>query len=82
MQPGSKVLELKKSERDSTNKSMYYNTYWHLCEILNVDYYYQACEARDKLESSHTADVEVCANALSKEIEVMIGNIKSDKNKK
>lgn len=77
MQPGSKVLEFKKSEwgflkNGEREGTKYYNTYWHLCEILSLDYYYQACEARDKLESAHTADVEVESVKLVEILKMMI----------
>lgn len=65
MQPGAKVLELKKSEwgllkNGEREGTKYYNTYWHLCEILGGDYYYKACKAENEQETAHLANLNAC----------------------
>jgi len=64
MQPQTKVIEIKKDSwgklsDGSVETTKFYNTYWHLCQILSLDYYYLKSPARDNDESAHYADLKV-----------------------
>ncbi len=68
MVPGTNVLEL----RHATDRIN--NCYFTLASALNLNYFYQSCEAENRVEDPHTADLKVDARTLRANIELMLGS--------
>jgi hypothetical protein len=75
MKPGTNVLELRKDkwglirETGERENSKFYNTYYHLCLALGVNYYYQACPSDKPEESARFADLKVDLKLLEENLE-------------
>jgi capsular polysaccharide biosynthesis protein len=66
MPQGASVLELRKSDDDHSN------CYFSLASSLNLRYFYLKCSPSNEGEDSHTANIIVDVEQLSKEITEMI----------
>lgn len=67
MSPGAAVLELR-HQTDRMN-----NCYFTLASALGLKYFYQTCEPRGPIQDPHFADLLVDAEALRKNIQLMLG---------
>ena len=65
MNPGTRVLELRR-RGDRQN-----NCYYSLAQAMDVDYYYQLCDAVDETEDTHTVDFIVDIKALERNLALL-----------
>ena len=57
MKEGSTVLELQKK---ITNMNDFHDlVLWHLASVLNLNYYYFACDPTNKQQDMHPADLKI-----------------------
>jgi hypothetical protein len=65
MNPGTRVLELRR-RGDRQN-----NCYYSLAQAMDVDYYYQLCDAVDETEDTHTVDFIVDIKAFERNLALL-----------
>jgi len=74
MGKGARVMEFRKSSYgfygDSKKRetSKFYNTYYHMCLALGLDYYYMSCDSPEPEQSCHYADITVNVETLKDEL--------------
>ena len=67
MNPGTSVIELR-HRNDPVN-----NCYFTLASALNLNYFYQACQAEQSGEDPHTANLRVDVRTLRENVQLMLG---------
>ena len=77
MQPNTNILEIRKNSwgmlKDNTlESSKFYNTYYHICNLTKLNYYYLNAKANDDLISCHFADLNVDVRKLENTIKEML----------
>lgn len=65
---GGRVLELR-HQTDKVN-----NCYFTMASALGLEYFYQTCPSDNPSEDPHTADLRVDADALARNIRLMLGS--------